>query len=63
MIFLTLYLVGHKPDLWDSDKVNDDDKEDQLLFKITEVKDSQNKYCDWDIKEYQPYLEVCKWLF
>ena len=50
MIFLTLYLVGHKPDLWDSDKVNDDDKEDQLLFKITEVKDSQNKYCDWDIK-------------
>lgn len=50
MIFLTLYLVGHKPDLWDSDKVNDDDKEDQLLFKITEVKDLQNVYCDWEIK-------------
>lgn len=50
MIFLTLYLVGHKPDLWDSDKVNDDDKEDQLLFKITEVTDSQNIYCDWEIK-------------
>lgn len=50
MIFLTLYLVGHKPDLWDSDKVNDDDKEDQLLFKITEVKDLQSVYCDWEIK-------------
>lgn len=50
MIFLTLYLVGHKPNLWDSDKVNDDDKEDQLLFKITEVKDLQNVYCDWEIK-------------
>ena len=31
-------------------KVNDDDKEDQLLFKITEVKDLQNVYCDWEIK-------------
>lgn len=51
MIFLTLYLVGHKPELWDSDEVNDDDKEDQLLFKITEISgDNQDKYCDYNIK-------------
>ena len=51
MIFLTIYLVAHKPELWDSDMVNDDDKEDQLLFKITEVGEgSQDKYCDYNIK-------------
>ena len=56
MIFLTLYLVGNKPDLWDPDLVFDDDKEDQLLFKITEVSDSsQDKYCDFNIKGV-PYL-------
>lgn len=51
MIFLTIYLVAHKPELWDSDMVNDDDKEDQLLFKITEVGAvTQDKYCDYNIK-------------
>lgn len=51
MIFLTLYLVGHKPELWDPDQVNDDGKEDQLLFKITEVGDGeQNELCDKNIR-------------
>lgn len=51
MIFLTLYLVGNKPDLWDRDIVFDEGKEDQLLFKITEVSDMAcDKYCDYDIK-------------
>ena len=49
MIFFTLYLVGHKPELWDPDVVMDDDKEDQLLFRITE-QDENTLYDDETIK-------------
>lgn len=48
VIYMTIYLVGYHPELWDVDKVDDYDK--ALLFKISELDvQAVNQYKDWNI--------------
>lgn len=48
MIFLTLYLIGHKPELWNPEDMYDPMKESLFLFLLQSVPDEVKKAMDDD---------------
>lgn len=48
MIFLTLYLIGHKPELWNPEDMYDPMKTNLFLFKLQSVPDEVKQAIDED---------------